>query len=296
MLEWVIFALLGYIFFAGGNIVEKIIRTVHIKSPFSFAILLGAFESLFILLIPFFGINLTSWVFIIPAIGAGALRVLAFLPYAEALSTEEVSRLVPLWTLDPVFTLLMASFFLGESLTANFHVAFVLVLLGSVLLMARTGKRMFRLNRAFAFMVASSFLYALQAVLLKFAYFELSFFHGLIWVSIGTLITTVVILSRKRFREAAREEIIGNVPNRMLAMFAAFGLLGIFFINYAIKLGSVSIVEVMFGFQMVFVLVIATAFSFALPSFVRESVKLKSMSVKIFSIAIMLAGLFFLYY
>ncbi len=296
MLEWVVFALLGYLFFAGGNIVEKILRTVYVKSPVSFAVLLGAFESLFILLIPFFGINLTAWVFILPAVAAGALRVLAFLPYAEALSKEEVSRLVPLWTLDPVFTLLMASVFLGDALTANFYAAFVLVLLGSVILMARTGKKMFRLNKAFVLMAASSFLYALQAVLLKFAYFELSFAHGLIWISIGTLATTAVILSRKKFREAARDEIIGNVPNRMLAMFAVFGLLGIFFINYAIKLGSVSIVEVMFGFQMMFVLVIATAFSFALPSFVRESVKLKSISVKILSIAIMLAGLFFLYY
>ncbi len=296
MLEWVIFALLGYLFFAGGNIIEKIIRTAHIKSPVSFAVLLGAFESMFILLLPFFGLNLTAWVFIIPAIAAGALRVLAFLPYAEALSMEEVSRLVPLWTLDPVFTLIMASAFLGELLTANFYVAFVLVLSGSVILMARTGKKMFRLNRAFGLMVASSFLYALQAVLLKFAYFELSFFHGLIWVSIGTLATTVIILSRKRFREAAREEIIGNVPGKILAMFAVFGLLGVFFINYAIKLGSVSIVEVMFGFQMVFVFLIASSLSRWFPGFVREEIALKSISVKIFCICLMAAGLFFLYY
>ncbi|MBN2043303.1 MAG: EamA family transporter [Candidatus Aenigmarchaeota archaeon] len=296
MLQWVVFALLGYFFFAVGNIVEKIIRVGHIKNSMAFAILLGFYEIVFILLIPFYGLNFVAWPFAIAATFAGVLRIFAFLPYAEALSKEEVSRLVPVWNLIPIFTVLMAFLFLGENLAANFIISFVLIFAGSVLLTMRSKKNLFRPNKAFLLMLISSFVYAAQAIVLKFAYAELNFVHGLIWMSIGTLVTTMFLLSRKNFRIIAKEEILENASKRMIIIFMVFSILGLYFTTLAISIGSVSIVEVMGGFQMVFVFIIASVFAFRLPSMVREKLTLKSISIKIFCIILMLFGLFFLYY
>ncbi len=296
MLQWVVFALLGYFFFAIGNIVEKIIRVGHIKNSMAFAILLGFYEIIFILLIPFYGLNFIAWPFAMAAAFAGVLRIFAFLPYAEALSREEVSRLVPVWNLIPVFTIVMAFFFLGENLTVNFVMSFILILVGSVLLTMRSKKNLFRPNKAFLLMVLSSLVYAAQGIVLKFAYSELNFVHGLIWMSIGTLVTTMFLLSRKKFRDIAKEEILENASKKMLIVFMIFGILGLYFTTLALNLGYVSMVEVMGGFQMVFVFIIASVFAFWLPSMIREEMTLKSISVKIFCIILMLFGLFFLYY
>lgn len=53
---------------------------------------------------------------IIISVGLGAFFVISLIPYIKALQISEASIVVPLWQLSPVFTLIIAWFFLGEKL------------------------------------------------------------------------------------------------------------------------------------------------------------------------------------
>jgi len=62
------------------------------------------------------------------------------LPYFKALTVEEVSRVIPLLQLTPVFVLILSSFFLRETLKPEDYVAFGLLVLGGILFAIRLGK------------------------------------------------------------------------------------------------------------------------------------------------------------
>ena len=168
---WVLFALAATFLWAWANILDKVLRTKYLKDSIALTASFGIYGIVFsLILLLLIGIPILPFWNFIAALAAGFLLTCALIPYLKALSLEEASRVIPLWHLLPIFTLMLAVIFLNEVLTPIRYAAFAFILLGGFLISTKKIGAVFRISPAAVFMLASSFLVAISDVLLKFAY------------------------------------------------------------------------------------------------------------------------------
>ena len=199
-MEWLIFVVFAYLAWTVCNIVSKILLTKHIKNIFLYGIVIGFVGLLPLLLIPFKGLTLPSFQLLLITLAAGALYIFGMLPYFKALSLEEVSRVIPLWRFKPLFVLLLAFLFIGERLSSYEIIAFFLLLFGGFFISIRKIKDSFTISRAFYFMLLSSVLLAVYAILVKYIYLHQAYYDGFILLKFGSFLGAFSLLFFKRYR------------------------------------------------------------------------------------------------
>ncbi len=294
MLDWIAAALAAFSIYGAINIIDKLLRH-EMKSPMSLVLLMAASESLIILLALFYGLEFPELPILLLGIAAGIAGPVAFIPYLEALYAEEVSRVIPLFNLMPVFVLILSHLFLGEVLTTVQYAAFVLILLGSILISLKDGRGFFSVNsKVLLLMCVSSLIYALQLVFSKVLLMNVEFVHGLVLIGMGYLISACFLLANGKIRTDAFRD-FSMSRRHLVVLFTLFSIIGGILFYYSVMHGIPSLVSVLSGFQMVAVLAFATAISLWYPAILKEEVTPRNMALKIVSIALMLAGLALLY-
>lgn len=297
-MNWILFALLSRFFWAADNIVDKFIVGKYIKDSYVLT-LLGGIAPLFIAAIIFFTSEL-NWLGLMPTsiiIFAGVIQIVAVFAFYRALLKEEVSRVIPLFQFTPIFVFTLSFIFLKETLTIKQSLGFFLILLGGIFISVKKIKGLFTLGEAFWWMLLSSFIYAIQAVMGKAFYVTYSFVIVTFYLCIGMFIPTLLLLifSNKLRNKFTKE--LSNLPTK--GWFIV--ILGIVFVAFAyftsflaFSTGLVSIISVLRGFQSVFVLVFAIVLSLWLPKILKEELVGRVLLTKILAIAIMLTGLYFI--
>ena len=229
---------------------------------------------------------------------AGAIQLLAVFAFFQAVAKEEISRVIPLFQLTPPLVLILSFLFLGEVLTFNNYLAFVLILLGGILISLRRSARLFRIRMAFWWMFLSSSIWAVQAVILKSLYVNWPFWDLTIYLGFGEFLPSLIII-------LVVANVRSNVSNSLLSLKSAGWLLlivGMFFTAgasltglWAITTGPISLVSVFRGFQSVFVLIYALFLSIWLPKILKEEVSKGVLGVKFVAIILMMIGLYLIY-
>jgi drug/metabolite transporter (DMT)-like permease len=163
-MQWYFFAFLSPLLWAISNHIDKYILSKYLKNVGSgvlaiFAGLVGLMLSLGILIVSpssILGMSLFHAVIIILN---GALLLIAFIPYFYALQEEDASSVVPLYQMIPIFSLILGSFLLGESLTLVQSFGGMCIIFGAVLISIDPTSAGFNLKkRVFLLMLLSSFL------------------------------------------------------------------------------------------------------------------------------------------
>lgn len=294
---WMLFAIIATFFWAFANIVDKMLRTNYLKSSIaltaSFGIF-GIFFSTFSLL--FIGIPYIPIANFLAAFAAGSLVPYLVIPYLRALSLEEASRVIPLWHLSSIFTLILAVIFLNEILTPSSYVAFAFILLGGMLISTRRVGNIFHISPAVVLMLFSSFLVAVEEVLMKFALTDGNFWETFLpfsfGISLNSLSLFIIPNARKQFSKTLalhKQKFL-----RILFFSVLMGFLGSVTYNSAIFMGPITLVSVFVSFQSLFVLVIATFLSAKFPLLLKEAIDMKTISLKLFAIVLMASGIFLL--
>jgi transporter family protein len=130
-MNWVIFSLISRALWAADNIVDKLLIGKYLRDSVVLTLITGISASLLSTVIVIF--NGLSWIGLKPialVIFAGAIQIPAVFAFYKAISKEEISRVIPLFQFTPLFVLILSLLFLGEVLTLNHYLAFVLILLG----------------------------------------------------------------------------------------------------------------------------------------------------------------------
>ncbi len=189
---------------------------------------------------------------------------------------------------------MLAYLFLGERLPGLFYVSFILIFLGTLVLSSKEFSQVLKPDRPFWLMLLASFLFAVQAVVLKFAYNNAGFLEVLVLLCAGRIIAGAAILMvpsiRGKFTSSVR-----MADWKIIGMMLAFSTIAIFFYNYAVSLGSVSIVEVLSGVYPFSVLLFATMVVRWAPDALEERVRREDIAIKVFAGALMFIGLVLLY-
>lgn len=294
---WMLFMLLAVFLWAWSNILDKVLRTRYLKDSVALMAAFGIYSIIFsFVLFLFIGIPHISFWNLLAALTAGFILAYALIPYLKALSIEEASRVIPLWHLAPIFTLVLAVIFLKEILTKIDYAAFTIILLGGVLISTRRIGSVFKLSPAVPLMLLSSLLLAFSDVLLKFSYSEQVFWPTFLvfqfGVSLGSLSFFMIPSARRNVSKAflTHRYVFGGI----LLISTSLGWGGQIMFNNAVFRGPITLISVFVGFQSLFVLVIATILSLKFPLFIKEAIDIKTIGIKLVAIVMMAFGLFLL--
>ena len=297
-MDWLVFSLIARVFWAGDNIVDKLLIGKYIKNPYVLT-LLGGIAPLIISVIIFLFYKL-EWIGLVPTVVillAGIIQIIAVFAFYKALAKEEVSRVIPLFQLTPVFVLILSAFFLKENLTINQYIGFILILLGGFFVSLKRIEGVFKLRKAFWWMILSSSIYAIQAIIIKslyvnYSYLNLTFYHG-----IGIFIPTFALLtfSSKSRNSFTREFSNLNIKGWLIVGLAAIFIAGAYLSGlWAFRTGSASLISVLRGFQSIFVFIFSLVLSIWLPKILKEELASGVLLTKVIAISLMIVGLFFI--
>ncbi|MFH1133944.1 MAG: DMT family transporter [Nanoarchaeota archaeon] len=288
-ISFVLASVLAYLFWAVSNLFCRFVMTRERRSIISYMFILSVECALSLLILLFIPLHNLSWQLVCFGIGAGLIGYLGIVPYLKAIQVEEVSRLIPLWLLTPLFVLIFTSIF-GEKLTGQQYFAFVLIMLGGLILVLKE-VRTFTLSKALPFMLAAAFFGAVQVLVADELFKYVTFWDGFMLGRIGLASFALCVVLVPRWRKEAfsfvnkQKKISSYIFSGELISSLAAG-----FYFYAISVGVAALVSALQGLESIFVFVLSLGVSFLFPKILHEDLSLPSILSKGGAIILMVAG------
>lgn len=296
--NWIFFALLAPLLWAIANFIEKYSLGEYTKDAHDF-IFFGSLLSwvLFLFLSIIFGLPELSILWLPPII-LGMLFIGAYWFYAKALRITETSQLIISFKLIPVLTLLFAFLFLGQNLSNLDALAFVIVLVGTVLVSVEKVEGASRITEGTKWIAGAIFIWGAMFVGVDWALTKVSFWHYLTLEVLGTSIAGTAFMLLPQIRN----DLIASVKTATFGKYFWFGLtkvcdfLGQILIKKAFVLGSsAGLVTVVMQVQSAYGIIIGVVLTLWLPQVIKEDISKESLSKKIVGTAIMFAGICLLF-
>jgi drug/metabolite transporter (DMT)-like permease len=108
------------------------------------------------------------------------------------------------------------------------------------------------------------------------------------------VIIVPLFIFSKKIRKRTREDLKQLNKKKLFLMYAVefIGMIGLVFSYLAIQRGPVSLVVLTQGTQALFVIILAALISIFMPGILKEEINKKTISLKIVSALLMIAGLY----
>ncbi len=291
-MEWWVFALLAPAFWGLNNVVYKFLMTRKFRSYFSmlfYLVFVDAVFAVFIFLATPISFQFPYSLF---AILDGLRPLIAFWFYSKALMQEEISRVISLFQLIPIFVAMLSTLLLNEILGIHKYLGIALIVTGSILISYKKTKGKKSLSSALGFMIAFDFIIATFSIFEKYLLSYLDYWSLIFWSVIGTFSGVLFLLSFAKTRKelAAIIPLVGKKGVLVTFLGEGLSLAGTVFGFIAISLVSVSLASALFGLQPFYVFVYMLFVSIFLPQILKEEINKSVISLKIFAIALMFIG------
>jgi len=302
---WLVYALLAHVMNAGVFVVDKSLLATDskISSPIRYAAWSGVLSGGAVLLLPFAWMAPTGavlgW-----SLVAGVCWVAALWFSFTALKAGVPSIVVPLTgSMVPIFTWLIAALFLGERLDGLTVIALVTLVLGGAILSLRLSKATRMNSRVISAVVLSSLFYAAYFAVVKYVYIFFPFFlpafaYTRMGVGVAGLILTIWLLRKTRSNKIVKARNHGKKFTMLiiaaLVISKGFGMLALILQNYAINLGSVTVVNALQGTQYLFLLGLAALVSRYYPKLWKEEYSRVTLAQRLLGMGLVSIGLILL--
>ncbi|MDD5725892.1 MAG: EamA family transporter [Patescibacteria group bacterium] len=303
-MTWIIIALIGHAANGFAFVIDKILLKNAFKRSATYAGMVGLLSGLAIVLIPW----VTSWpigVDILWAILCGITFMAALWTFFAALSRGEASRVVPIISaLIPVMTLIGAYSFLGERLSYQQLIGFALLIVATILLAG--GKAQTRLTKTTILLcILSALMFAVSAISGKAVYDSAGFLGGFVTTRIVAAATALILaclidpmsgaemLSIIHAHKGKKkgEAISGSSAAKLAVVGQVLGGIGFILLQYAISLGSASIVNALQVMQFALLVIIAFVLKSKAQTLLGESLKRNVIALKAVALVVMAVGL-----
>lgn len=286
---WLYLAIIAYLINACVFIIDKYLLSSPIPkySAYAFGVSILSLASL--LLIPF-GVAWQGLGFFLIAITCGVSFFVGLTFLYKAIKESDVSvAATQTGTLGAIFTFIFSVLILKEKLAFNSLFAFVLLVCG-IFLLGKIDKRTLRTS------ILAGLSFGLSYVLLKLSFNSSNFVNGLFWSRMGFVGTALsTLLSPKVRSEISLSYKNSSNNSKVLFLFNKF-LAGIGFIllYFAIRLGSVSLVNALLGLQFMFTFLLVTVLKDKVFG-IKEKLEGRVLASKIVGISCVVAGLLMLF-
>ncbi len=290
-MEWYIFALLAPAFWALNNVFVKFLITNKFKSYFPLIFTIISCDVFFAVGVLVFGNVTFFYPYSLLALAAGLIPLSAFWFYSKALITEEVSRIVILFQLIPVFVVLFSFTFLNEILGIQRYFGISLIVFASIVISyKKTGKKPF--SGALKFMIPFGILIAAYTIADKTLLNYLEYWTVFFWNILGTFVGVLFMLALPKLRSEITKTISAVGRKAVFTTFVGEGLyvIGTICSLIALSLTDASLASSLFGLQPFYVFFYTIVLSLFLPRILNEEINRKTMLLKISAVALVFIG------
>ena len=286
---WLYLALTAYIINALVFIIDKYLLSSELPKYHAYAFGVSILSLTSIVLIPF-GVTWYGLPFFLIALASGASFFIGLMFLYKAVKKSDVSvAATQAGVMGAIFTYLFSVLFLKESLPLQNFVAFGFLIFG-IFLLGKIEKQVFWTA------VFSGLFFGLSYVLLKLSFNASDFINGLFWTRIGFVTSAFSSLLSKH----VRDEVIfsfkhsGNNSKIVFVLNKVLAGIGFIILYFSIRLGNVSIVNALLGFQFMFTFLLATVLRNKIPG-IKESLTPRIIKFKLAGITLVLTGLLTLF-
>lgn len=296
---WLPLSIGAYFLNAVASIVDKSLLEKAIPQSRLYAFFVGVLGLIGLVVAPF-GISIPSAGFLLISFVTGAIFVLALALFFTALQRSEASRVVPfVGGVQPLGIFLLSFLFLNETLSLWQIIAFMCLVAGGVIISLPAKKQPTSEKKLpwVGLALAAGVAFACFYVLTKYLYLNESFVNGFAWPRIGAAIAACFLLFEPAVRTSLkkmRQSGTGKVSVIFLFGQGA-GALSFIVLNYAISLGSVTLINALQGTQYVFVFVMAVALAWKFPKLLGENITPRVIIQKVIAIGAIVLGLILLW-
>lgn len=294
MQTWVLFAIAAYTLNAVNGVLDKFMLSKRVGEPLAYAFYSSLTSLLVVVLIPF-GVKFLDLKTLVFALLSGISFSVALYFYFQAIKASSVSRILPIeGGFIPVFTLILAAVFLNEQLTIMQYVAFIFLVIGAIVIsVKKEAHHLHPVALMSAVLAAASF--AISFTSLKFVYMHTNFLSGLFWSRMGMgFVPLVILLTPLRKRLVKVGEKSSNSSRGIFVFSKVAAACSTLLENWAISLGSVSLVKALQGTQYVFLLILTSVLSLYFSKILKEKITTAILVQKLIAIGIISFGLILL--
>jgi len=294
---WLFITIGAYFINAGVYVADKFLLSKKIHSSIAYAFYVGIW-SIFNVCLLFFWPWTPNLQELTLDLLAGLLFLITLVFWYKALHQSEASRVVPVvGALVPIFSFVLSFVFLGEILSKQQLLAFIILICGGVLISIKHTKvysyqkviARFRevigdiigevpagvqpTSRLLVNSVTAAVFFAGYYVLMKYIYLYQPFVGSFVYSRLGSFVGVILMLFVPDWRRIIFEQQKGAKTPKNLFFFLTIRLLAaaaFIMINWAISMGNVAIVNALQGVQYLFLFVIIILISNKFPKMLNE--------------------------
>lgn len=290
MPAWVLYSLLASVSIAVVSVIDKSVLSNWMAdargSFFVFSVIetLSGVAALLILGVPSLPPLLLAF-----SLASGAALSFSTLCYFRAIQVEEVSRVVPLYSLSPLFVAVFAALFLGEVFPPAKYLGVLLIVLGALLLSLKR-LRGFRFGKGMAWMLLSILLVSMGAVASKYVLDTVDPWTLFAYGKLGTFFAGAPFAASgyRAFASAFRK--YGSRVVVFTGLSEGITSITTIFFLYAGSTGYITLVNALVGTQPFFLLLFTAILTRYWPKVIREELDGKLLARKLVAIALLFAG------
>jgi len=294
-MNWIFLSLLAPLFWASSNFVDKYILGKYTKGIFDFVFFSTITSWLFCAAIYLFvGMPELNVYSLIP-IATGMVLIYSYGFYGKALEQGDTSSLVILFKLIPVITVILAFAFLGQTLSSNELVGFVVVLLGATIVSFEKTKGIF--IKGFGMILIAIFMWSVMILFIDWGLTKMSFWDYFMLDNLGSALAGLTLF----IIPSIRRQVIAAIKIARLGKYIWFSwnnildFLGQMSIKKALAIApSAGLVTVVMQVQSFYAIVIGILLTLLIPNIIKEDISAPILIKKFVGAAIMFSGIYIL--
>ncbi len=298
-MNWFLVAILGYTLLAIVFILDKFIVSNSAKPA------VYAFYSSIVMVVALLALPFTGWGFLQGldwcwAIVSGVAFGLGLWTLFVAVKKGEASHINPFnGAIITILIYFLANLFLGEQLTSLQVGGMIILFFASILLSFEKTRVHSGFHMGFVWAIVSGLFFAISHVSAKYLYGVYPFWTALAWskataglVGLGLLLLPSV---RAIFKQKNKKQQMNtNKRSALIIIFnKIFSVVANLLIQYAMAIGSVTLVGAMSGLQYIFMFVFIYLLTKFLPKLFKEYFTKREIAVEIIAIILVAIGSIF---
>lgn len=300
-MHYTLVAAIAYLLGGFTVVLDKfLLGSKRISSAPIYAFYVGL-TGMFVLAFVPFGFFVPTREQIILSLFSGMLFDWGILALYFSIQRSQASQVTPVvGAVTPIATYVASFVLLGERLTSWQSMGVALLIVGGLIIsidFRKTGREI-KMFSGFTFALVAGVLFALAYTLFKDVYRSQPFLNGFIWTRFGSFVAALTLLivpvwrrgilnSLKKFHRPKKSNVNSG------ALFSVNKILGgtsSILINFALSLGSATVVNSLVSLQYVFVLVLASAAQRRFPDVFQERVAVADWVQKVSAIVLITGG------
>ena len=294
-MSWIFLSLLAPLFWASSNFVDKYILGKHTKGIFDF-VFFSTITSWFLFAAIFFFVGMPelSWHSFMPIV-TGIVLIYSYGFYGKALEQGDTSALVVLLQIIPVITVILAFAFLGQTLSSNELLGFVVVLVGATIVSIGKNKGIF--IKGFGMIFIAILMWSVMTLFIDYGLTKMSFWDYFMLDNLGSALAGLTMF----IIPSIRRQVIEGIKTARVPKYVWFSLNNIldFFGQMSIKKAlaiapSAGLVTVVMQVQSFYAILIGVLLTLLIPHVIKEDISSSTLIKKITGATIMFLGIYIL--